>query len=94
MFVKKYLSNLITGANHKNSLTWAILVSIGIKRKQRLQTYLLELHNFYKLNVWYVTTYIIRSDYYSVTDKFKLKKKQLYGLGTNEIDLHNTTRIC
>ena len=25
-------------------------------------------------------------DYYSVTDKFKLKKKQLYGLGTNEID--------
>ena len=32
---------------------------------------LLELHNFYKRNVSYVTTYIIRSDYYSVTDKFK-----------------------
>ena len=36
--------------------------------------HLLELHNFYKLNVSYVTTYIITSDYYSVTDKFKLKK--------------------
>ena len=33
--------------------------------------HLLELNN-YKLNVSYVTTYIIRSDYYSVTDKFKL----------------------
>ena len=27
------------------------------------------------------------------TDKFKLKK-QLYGLGTNKIDWHKTTRIC
>ena len=34
----------------KKSLTWAILVSTGIKRNQRLQT-LLELQNFYKLNV-------------------------------------------
>ena len=35
--------------------------------------HLLEMHNFYKLNVSYVTTYIIKSDYYSVTDKFKFK---------------------
>ena len=34
--------------NYKNSLTWAILVSIRIKRKQRLQ-HLLERHNFCKL---------------------------------------------
>jgi len=34
---------------------------------------LLELHNFYNLDVSYVTTYIIRSDYYSVTDKLKFK---------------------
>ena len=26
-------------SSHKNSLTWDILVSIGIKRKQRLQTF-------------------------------------------------------
>ena len=31
---------------------------------------MLEMHNFYELNVSYVTTYIIRSDYYSVTDKY------------------------
>ena len=49
--------------------------------------HLLELDNFYKLNVSYVTTYIIRSDYFSVTDKFKFKKyNSLYGLGTNKID--------
>ena len=29
----------------------------------------------YKLNVSYVTTYIIRSDYFSVTDKSKFRKK-------------------
>ena len=47
------------------------------------------MHNFYKLNVSYVTTYIIRSDYFSVTDKLKFKKSNsVYGLGTNEIDWH------
>lgn len=35
--------------------------------------HLLELRNFYKLDVSYVTTHIIRSDYYSVADKFKFK---------------------
>ena len=41
-----------------------------------------------------LTTYIIRSDYFSVTDKFKFKKyNSLYGLGTNKIDGHKTTRI-
>ena len=49
--------------------------------------HLLELHNFYKLNVSYVTTCIIISDYFPVTDKFKFKKyNSFYGLGTNKID--------
>ena len=50
-------------------LSWAILVSNANSGYKHL----LELHNFYKLNVSHVTTYIIRSDYYSVTDKFKFK---------------------
>ena len=33
----------------------------------------LELQNFYNLKVSYVTAYIIRSDYDSVADKFRLK---------------------
>ena len=41
------------------------------KRKQWLQTF--TCITFYKLNVSYVTTYIIRIDYYSVSDTFKLK---------------------
>ena len=40
--------------------------------------HLLELHNFYKLNVSYVTTYIIRSDYYSITDKFKFENTTVW----------------
>ena len=88
----------------KNSLTWAILVSIGIKRKQPLQT-LLELHNFYKLNVSYVTQ-STSSEVIIIQLQINLNSKiQLYGLGTNEIDwhihiidwhmhMHKTTRIC
>ena len=29
----------LLGWSHKNSLTWAVLVSIEIKRKQQLQTF-------------------------------------------------------
>ena len=46
------------------------LVNLQRQNANNGYKHLLELHNFYKLNVSYVTTYIIKSDYYSVKDKF------------------------
>ena len=61
--------NLIKNRSHKNYLTWA-----KNKTQTAVTNICLNCITFTdKLNVSYVTTYIIRSDYYSVTDKFKFK---------------------